>query len=181
MKKKFKLWRRGDRIGRYYVQFLHSPGKWHSANTTDKDHAEEWAYLNLKPEPEKVTLRLFSEAFFVGDSQGWVARQHARGRTLTQKHLTNCDACLRNHILPQLGNMMIQSLEIQKVENCLLKRRQSVTSKNKTLHPPSDFPVHPLSKINQVLRFAGIERESDRFYSVFNDVHHFFFGCEGFE
>ena len=91
MKKKFKLWRCGDRIGRYYVQFLHSPGKWHSANTTDKDHAKEWAYLNqepgLKPAPEKVTLRLFSEAFFVGDSQGWVNQQEKRGKNLRLKTL----------------------------------------------------------------------------------------------
>ena len=88
MQRKFKTWCRRDRGGKYYVQFAHSPGKWYGTGTTEKRCAEEWAYLNqepgLKPAPEKVTLRLFSSEFFIGDSQGWVARQEKRGKNFAK-------------------------------------------------------------------------------------------------
>ena len=135
---KFKLWRRGDCSGRYYVQFLHSPGKWYSTETTDKDQAEEWAYLNqepgLKPAPETVTLRLFSEAFFVGDSQGWVARQEKRGKNLRLKTLQSYQGYLGNHLLPAFGPRTLQSLAVRELDSFFISLPRSNAAKNKILH-----------------------------------------------
>ena len=135
MKKKFKLWRRGDR---YSVQFLHSPGKWYSTETTDKDHAEEWAYLNqepgLKPAPEKVTLRLFSEAFFVGDSQGWVTRQKKRGKNLCLKTLQGYRGYLDNHLFPAFGPRTLRILAMRELDNFFISLPISNATKNKILH-----------------------------------------------
>ncbi len=72
MTKKFQLWRRKDRGDKYYVTFAHSPGKWQSTGCTDRQEAEEWAYLHQepghKPSPSKITLRQFSAGFFTEDS-----------------------------------------------------------------------------------------------------------------
>ena len=139
MKKKLNLWRLGDRSGRYYVQFLHSPRKWHSANTTDKDQAEEWAYLNQEPERKKpasenITFRRFSETFFVGDSQGWVARQERCGKNLRLKTLQSYQGYLDNHLLPAFGPRTLQSLAVRELDNFFISLPRSNATKNKILH-----------------------------------------------
>ena len=138
MKKKFKTWCRRDRGGKYYVQFDHSPGKWFSTGTTEKSVAEEWAYLNqvpgLKPVPEKVSLRLFAEGFFIGDSQGWVERQEKRGKNLREKTLQSYQGYLNNHLLPVFGPRTLQSLVVRELDDFFIALPQSNATKNKILH-----------------------------------------------
>ena len=135
--KLFFLKCRKDRGRVYYVRFADEPGIWKSSGETNKDAAIQWATQHLergKPNPSATTLASFAAGFFAEDAQGWVARQYARGRSLTQKHLTNCDAYLRNHILPQLGSRTMQSLGLRELEDCLLNNRRSAATKNKTLN-----------------------------------------------
>ncbi|MEM9424618.1 MAG: tyrosine-type recombinase/integrase [Spirochaetota bacterium] len=143
----FFLRRRKDRNNIYYIRFAHTPTRWYSSQTANKDAAVAWAYdyLEAPPdgEPQKqaaaqvgaITLRKFADGFFMQDSQNWIRRQNARNKTFGAVHLTNSEGHLQNYILPRFGDRAIRSLKIREIENFILEiKGKSDNTKNKILH-----------------------------------------------
>ncbi|MEM9424954.1 MAG: hypothetical protein AAF975_09240, partial [Spirochaetota bacterium] len=142
----FRLWKRKDKKGVFYVRFRHTPTRWYSSHTPNKEAAIAWAYdyLEAPPdtEPQKkeaqagaITLRKFANGFFESDSQHWLMRQQARNKVLGASYTINAEGHLQNYILPRFGDRAIKSLKIREIETFILEiPGKADATKNKILN-----------------------------------------------
>ena len=70
----------------------------------------------------------------MGDSQGWVAWQHVRGKNLRLKTLQSYQGYLDNHLLPAFGPRTLRSLAVRELDNFFISLPRSNATKNKILH-----------------------------------------------
>lgn len=106
----------------YYAEFRGTDGEFGSAKSTGcrtKGAAETWAmeYLNSGQvvTRENLTFSTYAEDFF--DPEGVYAKnKKARGKSFSERRLSEQEAKLNNHLIPAFGKYRLTDLDYKKIE-----------------------------------------------------------------
>lgn len=121
-----------NRNGIIYVWF--DGYGWRSSGLSDRDAAIAWATKNLPSKtPERITLREFSENFFIPGKCSWLEVQEDRGKHMVASTIQRYRRHLEKHIWPALGNYLLDDITLIQVRNWISKLNRSKDTKNKIL------------------------------------------------
>lgn len=108
------------------IGYLEEPGVWHQTPEEDKARAVAWARRNkgrlLSGAEKSLTLEPIMRDFF-GPSGAWRKRMAAKGQTLSDRHLSNYDAMVRNYLIPLFGDADPRELTARYIDDILLETK----------------------------------------------------------
>ncbi len=144
MEKEYKIWKRKDRGGIYYIGFSEYPGQWFSSKTKIRDEAIAWAernkLRNLDNRNKKLLFKHFAEGFFdPEDPHGWLKRMERKNKKYAPNWYKRNQGNLNNYILPKFGRQLLSTINTRQIDNwyidiiCTSGKPAADNTKNKIL------------------------------------------------
>ena len=157
--KPYRLKKRKERAGIFYVQFREQPGRWFSSGLTDKASAKRWAEEHnphiIRRSRNNITLGDFAANLFYDDS--FLKRRESLGMSTGLAFLKLHRSNVQAHIMPKFGRYLITALSVREVEDWVIGLSLSPSSKNKVLNTLRII-------LNEAMRQEIIE------HNIINDV-----------
>jgi len=100
-------------------------------NVTNKYLADRLVIEYIeKGKLDKVTLKEYTQNFFVWEECKWIKRQHAKDRSFSKSMASVRRAHLKNHILPRFGEEYMDKLQASYIEDWFIELPISNQTKN---------------------------------------------------
>lgn len=118
--KPYRTWYRKE-LDRYYIQFPANPGKWIPTPCKTIGELEIWV-KNYDPATEKtrITVREYTQDFFIPGRCRWLKRQNAKGREYSIRYIRRMRGILNLHIVPWFGKFYLSSVTRRELDDCLI-------------------------------------------------------------
>lgn len=129
--------------GRYQIQYIEDPERWHLTPEDTEDAALRWARRN-RDRIIVASVKTLSEHIlgFFASSGRWAQRMREKGHVYTEKYLETRQGYLDNYIAPEFGDCAPSEITRRQIDDWLLtlKRQSGSTTplagatKNKILY-----------------------------------------------